>query len=118
MLRTILSIQPRVSASGSEKTPDEIVLELVSSLQKDLPPLLSRVLDPKTPDIKPNQEMWITNEKGLIPSLSTVLLQEMTRFNTLLQAMDVSLKSLDKAIKGLVVMSQDLDSMYFSLLNN
>lgn len=112
MLRTILSIQPRVGGGASEKTPDEVVLELVSALQKDLPTPLNRF------DEKANKELWIINEKGLIPSLSTVLLQETNRFNTLISAIDSSLKSLDKAIKGLVVMSQDLDSMYFSLLNN
>jgi len=32
--------------------------------------------------------------------------------------MNSTLASLAKAIEGIVVMSQDLDSMYFSLLNN
>ncbi len=55
---------------------------------------------------------------GLIPSLSTVLLQEVERFNTLLNKMSSTLKTLDKAIQGLSIMSQELDSMYYSLLNN
>lgn len=55
---------------------------------------------------------------GLIPSLSTVLLQEMARFNTLLQKMRSLSQNLILAILGQVVMSQELDSMYYSLINN
>jgi dynein heavy chain len=50
-------------------------------------------------------------------SLSTVLLQELQKFNKLLNVMRASLEELQKAIKGLVVMSFELDSMYLSMLN-
>jgi len=55
---------------------------------------------------------------ALIPSLSTVLLQEMDRFNKLLSKMRSTLINLSKAIQGFGLMSQELDSMYYSLLNN
>lgn len=51
-------------------------------------------------------------------SLSTVLLQEVARFNRLLSVMRSSLEELQKAINGLVVMSSELDSMYLSMLNS
>jgi dynein heavy chain len=38
----------------------------------------------------------------------------MSRFNKLLKAMRASLIELDKAIKGLITMSAELDSMYTS----
>lgn len=62
--------------------------------------------------------MFETNELGFLPSLTTVLLQEMARFNILLQTIRVSLKNLKLSIEGLMIMSEDLDACYYSLLNN
>ena len=42
----------------------------------------------------------------------------MQRFNRLVNVIKNSLKNLKMAIEGLMVMSQDLDSTYYSLLNN
>lgn len=63
------------------------------------------------------KEMFKTDSKGLLPSLSTVLVQEMERFNRLLQVMGASLKDLVKAIQGFIVMSEELDKMYNALSN-
>ena len=64
------------------------------------------------------KDLFKENKHGLIPSLSTVLLQEMSRFNRLLVVMLSSLKNLQKAIQGIIVMSSELDSMYISMQNN
>jgi dynein heavy chain len=50
--------------------------------------------------------------------MNTVLLQEIIRYNRLMDTMRVSLKSLQKALKGEVVMSSDLEAMADSLFNN
>ena len=52
-----------------------------------------------------SKELFVENEMGLIPSLSTVLLQEMEKFNILLNKMKTTLIEVIKAIDGLVVMS-------------
>lgn len=44
--------------------------------------------------------------------------QEIVKFNRLLTAMSASLTDLQKAIKGLIVMTLDLDKMYTSFLTN
>lgn len=50
--------------------------------------------------------------------LTVVLVQEITRYNILLNIMKVSLEKLDKGIQGLVVISPDLEEMLQSLLKN
>lgn len=62
--------------------------------------------------------MFKTNSQGLMHCLSTVLLQEIERFNKLLTTMESSLISLQSAIDGLEIMSEDLDKMYGALLKN
>jgi len=61
--------------------------------------------------------MFKENKQGLIPSLSTVLLQEMSRFNKLLHVMERSLHDIKKAIEGIIVMTEELDIMYVSFQN-
>lgn len=106
IIDTILSIQPRIGGGTGGKTPDEIVLERAKLLKKGLPALLDKSLGKK--------ELFKQDKQGLIPSLSTVLLQEVSRFNRLLSVMRNSLVLLKKAIKGFIVMSEELDSMYSS----
>ncbi|EGR30998.1 hypothetical protein IMG5_119660 [Ichthyophthirius multifiliis] len=111
IIDTILSIQPRISSgSSSGQTPDQIVQTLVKSITEGLPNILQRS--------EGNKDIFETDQKGLIPSLSTVLLQEMTKFNTLLSQIKRTLIDLGKAIEGEIVMSFELDQTYYSLLNN
>lgn len=51
-------------------------------------------------------------------SLATVLSQEMARYNKLTIKMKSSLIGLQRAIKGEVLMSDELDKMFTSLVNN
>ena len=51
-------------------------------------------------------------------SMNTVLVQEVIRYNRLIQTIIQTLKDLLKALKGLVVMSQQLEEMSISLFNN
>ena len=51
-------------------------------------------------------------------SMNTVLIQEIIRYNRLLNVIHRTLQDLLKALKGLVVMSQELEDMSNSLYNN
>jgi len=58
------------------------------------------------------------NEEGSMNSLGVFVGQEITRFNKLLALMKQTLGDLIKAIKGTVVMSMDLESMFNRFLDN
>lgn len=73
----------------------------------------------KTIDIyRAHPTIMVTDDAGRLPSLSTVLSQEIERFNRLLDVIHGSLNDLRKAIKGLVVMSAELDGIYLAFTNN
>jgi len=42
----------------------------------------------------------------------------MEKFNRMLKVMRISLLNIDLAIKGFIVMSEELDSMYLKIQNN
>lgn len=49
-------------------------------------------------------------------SMNTVLAQEIIRFNRLIQVVRTSLQDIRKAIKGLVLMSSELEDMFDSMM--
>jgi dynein heavy chain len=109
MVEKVLSIQPRIGGgAGGGLTPDEIVLEKCKTFNERIPPNLDRAEGLK--------DLFKT-QNGLLPSLTTVLLQEMEKFNRLLRVMRRSLDDLVQAIGGFIVMSSELDAMYLSLMN-
>lgn len=54
----------------------------------------------------------------LINSLETVLEQEVERFKKLLKVVLTSLRTLNKAIEGLVVMGEQQEEIYQGLMDN
>lgn len=53
-----------------------------------------------------------------LDSLSTALKQEMVRYNKIIRKMQVTLRDIQRAIKGEVLMSAELDDQYMATLNN
>jgi len=106
----VLSIQPREVGGAGGMTPDEIVIEKSKELLEKLPAILELG--------EGNKDLFVANAQGIIASLSTVLIQEVEKFNRLLQKMKRSLTDIDLAIKGFIVMSDELDKMYLRVQNN
>lgn len=95
----ILSLQPRVASGAGELTREELIDMETKRTEKLLPGIFNiREISQKYP---------VTYEE----SMNTVLVQEAQKFNRLLSVMISTLAGLQKAIKGLVVMSSDLEEM-------
>jgi dynein heavy chain len=98
------------------------VLAASKDIGSRLPPLLTR--DEAAADVLPavvsltaDQETKQKTPSAPPSSLSIVLSQEMDRFNSLLLVIRTSLDELQRAIAGLVVMSQQLDEVYEAILS-
>ncbi|XP_064233926.1 dynein axonemal heavy chain 6 isoform X3 [Aotus nancymaae] len=110
LINTILEVQPRSSTGGEGKSNDEIVQELVASVQTRVPEKLEME--------GASESLFIKDPQGRLNSLTIVLGQEVDRFNNLLKLIHTSLETLNKAIAGLVVMSEEMEKVYNSFLNN
>ena len=98
LLDTALSLQPR-SAGGEGKTWAETLDELAKEIAT------------KVPDEFDIEKAIIKFPVQYEESMNTVLTQEMIRFNKLIATLFISLRDVQKAIKGLVVMSGELEAM-------
>lgn len=105
ILERVLSVQPR-SSSGAGKSREEIIAEITKGIEDKTPPAI---------DLDEVQEKYPTayNE-----SMNTVLGQEVIRYNRLLVVMASMLRDVQKALKGEVVMSEELDNLATSMFNN
>ncbi|XP_064645339.1 dynein axonemal heavy chain 6-like [Lineus longissimus] len=110
LINTILEVQPRMSSGGGGKSNDDIVYELAESIE-------AKLMD-KLNIENAHEDMFEPDEKGRLNSLTTVLTQEVDRFNKLLKVIKNSLEQLKKAIKGFVVMSDVLETVYHAFLNS
>jgi len=111
LLGVVLSIQPREAGGGSGKSPEETVTEILIKQEEMLPQLL-------TDEHAHPESFKIIEETGLMISLGTCLTQEYGRFNGLLKQMSKTIGELQKAIKGVIVMTNELDGMFNAELNN
>lgn len=103
---SIISMQPRAGASSpSSSSPlsqDASVLSVLDALLSSLPSPLSRT----------EAGFGALSHTGAPHSLATVLLQEVEKLNVLLGRVADTCTGLRAAIKGLSVMSQELDEAY------
>lgn len=112
LMSSLLSLQPRsTNTSGSNAlNPDDIVMDLAENFEKILPDILYEE------DAGPST--FVKQSNGLLSSLAICLQQEISKFNILLRCVKSTIHDIKQAIRGFIVMSADLDSMYSSFLNN
>ncbi|TGZ66460.1 hypothetical protein CRM22_005313 [Opisthorchis felineus] len=103
LLDTLLSLQPQVSTSAGVSR-EELVLELIENLQKQIPENI---------DYEGTVKIFANDHSPLV----VVLLQEIQRYNALLHKMRKDLTDLSKGIQGLVVMSSELEDIFQSIFD-
>jgi dynein heavy chain len=103
MLGQLLSLQPRTSSSTEGISREDFISGIASDIQTKLPTAF---------DIA-----RIYKSLGTPSPTQVVLLQELERWNVLVDAMSFSLKDLRKALKGEIGMSSKLDELASSLFN-
>jgi len=104
LLDSLLGLQPRSVATGGGARREDLVMAIASDLLDQVPApwSLEAVMKAKADD----------------PSaLHVVLFQEVERYNVLLARVRLSCAELIRGIKGLVVMSADLDAIFDALFN-
>lgn len=107
MLEALLSTQSSGGAkSAGKKSTDEVAMDLAKDMESRMPDTFDiRYAEKKFPFSK-------------FESLNTYLLQEMGRFNKLLKGISSSLKDLQKAIVGEVVMNEALEGLMVQMINS
>ena len=105
-LATIVQLQGASRGKGAGKSPDEVVTDLAATILSKVRPEF---------DIPSMQAKYPTKYED---SMNTVLVQEAIRFNRLITVVRSSLQNIQLAIKGMVVMSKELEALYNSMFNN
>ncbi|WIA11828.1 hypothetical protein OEZ85_011917 [Tetradesmus obliquus] len=108
LLGTLLGLQPRSSSGGggAGSSQEAVVGRIAQDILDKLPAPF---------DVEAIGAAYPTSYGE---SMNTVLAQEAIRYNALLAVIDSSLKSSLKALRGLVVMSPDLEAVANSLYDN
>ncbi|CAG9128697.1 unnamed protein product [Plutella xylostella] len=105
-LTNLSELQPKELSLGDGESPEQRTAGAAADILAVLPaPLDLATIAAKHPVLYKE-------------SLNTVLIQESIRYNKLLAVISSSLKDLQKALKGLVVMSEALEGMAGSLARN
>ncbi|NIG58441.1 dynein heavy chain 2, axonemal [Pontoporia blainvillei] len=100
LFETLLSLQPQITPTrAGDQSREEKVLELAADVKQKIPEMI---------DYEGTRKLL-----AMDPSpLNVVLLQEIQRYNKLLETILFSLTDLEKGIQGLTVMSTSLEEAY------
>ena len=103
LLDGVLLTQIQITSAGAERNTEAIVFDLAFNILSKMPPQFN------IEHVSKKYPVLYTN------SMNTVLRQELIRFNRLTAVIKSSLKNIQKAIKGEVVMSPDMEEVFTSL---
>jgi dynein heavy chain len=106
LFENLLNLMPKTSKSASGKSREVVLTELAVMIQSKIP--------------KPFQLYMILRKFPIEykESMSTVLVQEVIRYNRLLETIHSTIVEMIKALKGLVVLSESLEKMCNSMFIN
>lgn len=110
LIGTLAMVAPKSSGGSGQSANDQFV--------KDLGEQIKSKLIRKIESDHPCESLFVPDSEGRQNSLSTVLMQEIERFNKLLKYMFATLEELNKAIEGIVVMSEEIEAIYNAFLMN
>lgn len=99
LLSTLISLQPRAAAAGGEGGAAAALLRQAGELLEVVPPPL---------DAKRAADIIATRTDP--DPLKTVLLQELDRYNCLLEKVRGDLATVQRAVQGLVIVTPDLEA--------
>ncbi|KAE8738437.1 hypothetical protein FOCC_FOCC016088 [Frankliniella occidentalis] len=102
LVDAMLSVQGQVAVEGGQT--DQVLLTIAGDILAKLP---------KAFDLELAAQRFPVSYKE---SMNTVLVQEMERFNRLVDVVRRSLEELQRAVRGLIVMSPELDAVASALL--
>jgi len=107
-LDTVTSVQPRIASAGGGKRPEEIVGDMAEAFFGQIPN------PPKAKEAHPNT--YQKTAQGGIVSIGVFHSQEYARITKMVSVVKATLTTLGKALKGIVLMSADLEGMYNAFL--
>ncbi|KAK6993742.1 dynein heavy chain 3 axonemal, partial [Biomphalaria glabrata] len=103
LFESIVLTLPR-QTSGGGKSSQEMIKELAQDILQKIPQKFNL------------EEIQVKYKVNYMESMNTVLIQELIRFNNLIHVIRNSLQDICKAIKGLVVMSNELEDVFDSMM--
>ncbi|OHT02341.1 Dynein heavy chain family protein [Tritrichomonas foetus] len=106
LFSNLLLVQSQSGAAAGGQTREEVLFSLATDLLKSVPTPFNQ------------KEVMAKYPQKYEDSMNTVLTQQTEMYNKLLRIVKRSLKDLLKAIKGVVVMSAELEEMANSMFDN
>jgi dynein heavy chain len=106
IFNTLLTLMPKSSSGGGVNSRDQQLMDTAEAIMNKVPSPF---------DAEMVQQLYPIDYKE---SMSTVLIQEVLRYNRLLEVIHITLRDMVKALKGLVVMSESLEAMCQNIYMN